>query len=97
MAKPPATPATDPQGTTSARPLLKIAAPFVVFAATWAADRALSAGYSAVTGKKPPDVDDRRVSFTRALAWTLATATTAAVIQLVIYRAASKPAPPHDS
>lgn len=77
----------------SAHPVLKIAAPFVVLAATWAADRALTAGYSAVTGKKPPNVDDRAVSFSRALAWTLATATTAAVIQLVIYRAASKSVP----
>lgn len=77
----------------SAHPVLKIAAPFVVLAATWAADRALSAGYSAVTGKKPPNVDDRAVSFARALTWTLATATTAAVIQLVIYRAAAKGIP----
>jgi hypothetical protein len=77
----------------SAHPVLKVAAPFVVIAATWAADRALTAGYSAITGKKPPNVDDRAVSFSRALAWTLATATTAAVIQLVIYRAASKAVP----
>lgn len=77
----------------SAHPVLKIAAPLVVLAATWAADRALSAGYSAITGNKPPNVDDRAVSFPRALTWTLATATTAAVIQLIIYRAASKSAP----
>lgn len=86
-------PETSETRTKSAHPVLKIAAPFVVFAATWAADKALTAGYSAVTGKRPPDVDDRAVSFSRALAWTLATATTAAVIQLVIYRAAAKSAP----
>ena len=74
----------------SARPVLRVAAPFVVLAATWAADRALTAGYTAMTGKKPPNADDRAVKFSSALAWTLATATTAAVIQLVIYRAASK-------
>lgn len=84
--------ATEPR-MKSAYPVLKVAAPFVVLAATWAADRALSAGYSAVTGKKPPNVDDRAVSFSRALAWTLATATTAAVVQLVIYRAAAKAVP----
>ena len=77
----------------SARPVLKVAAPFVVLAATWAADRAPSAGYTAMTGKKPPNADDRAVRFSSALAWTLATATTAAVIQLVIYRAASKAVP----
>ena len=75
----------------SAHPVLKVAAPFVVLAATWAADRALSAGYSAITGRKPPNADDRAVSFSRALVWTLATATTGAVIQLVIYRAVSEP------
>jgi hypothetical protein len=79
--------------TKSAHPVLKVAAPFVVLAATWAADRALSAGYSAITGRKPPNADDRAVSFSRALLWTLATATTGAVIQLVIYRAASKAVP----
>ena len=77
----------------SARPVLKVAAPFVVLAATWAADRALSAGYTAMTGKKPPNADDRSVRFSSALAWTLATAPTAAVIQLGIYRAASKAVP----
>ncbi len=77
----------------SARPVLKIAAPFVVLAATWAVDRALSSGYTAITGKQPPNTDDRNVSFPRALAWTVATATTAAVIQLVIYRAAAKAVP----
>lgn len=77
----------------SAHPVLKVAAPFVVLAATWAVDRALSSGYTAITGKQPPNADDRNVSFPRALAWTVATATTAAVIQLVIYRAASKSIP----
>jgi hypothetical protein len=81
----------------SAHPVLKVAAPFVVLAATWAADRALTASYSAITGKKPPNADDSSVSFSKALAWTLATATTAAVIQLVIYRAASKAVPENDA
>ena len=79
--------------TKSAHPVLKITAPFVVYAATWAVDRALSAGYSALTGKDIPDVNDRAVSFPRALVWTIATAATGAVIQLVIYRAVSEPVP----
>lgn len=81
----------------SAHPVLKVAAPFVVLAATWAVDRALTAGYSAITGKKPPNADDSSVSFSKALAWTLATASTAAVIQLIIYRAAAKPAPANEA
>ena len=79
--------------TKSAHPVLKVAAPFVAFAATWAVDRALSDAYSAITGRETPDVNDRAVSFPRALVWTIATATTGAVIQLVIYRAASDSVP----
>ena len=70
-------------------PALKIAAPFIVFAATWASNKALTVAYSAITGKEPPNPDDRRVSLGRALTWTIATAATAAVVQMVIYRAVS--------
>lgn len=77
----------------SAHPMLKLAAPLIVIAATWATEKVLAAGYSAVTGNKPPNADDRGVSFTRALAWTVATAATAAVVQVVIYRAAAKTVP----
>ena len=72
-----------------AHPALKVAAPLIVIAATWASNKALAAGYSALTGKEPPNPDDRRVSFARALTWTLATAATAAVVQMLIYRAVS--------
>ncbi|MEY3734343.1 MAG: hypothetical protein RL347_1702 [Actinomycetota bacterium] len=68
---------------------LKVAAPFIVFAATWASNKALTVAYSAITGKEPPNPDDRRVSLGRALTWTIATAATAAVVQMVIYRAVS--------
>ena len=77
----------------SAHPMLKIAAPLIVIAATWATEKVLAAGYSAVTGSKPPSADDRRVSFARALTWTVATATAAAVVQVVIYRAVAKTVP----
>lgn len=70
-------------------PMLKVAAPLIVIAASWAASKTLNLGYSTLTGKEPPNPDDRRVSFGRALAWTIATATTAAVVQMVIYRAVS--------
>jgi hypothetical protein len=77
----------------SVHPMLKIAAPLVVIAATWATEKVLAAGYTALTGSKPPSADDRRVSFARALTWTVATATAAAVVQVVIYRAAAKTVP----
>lgn len=70
-------------------PMLKVAAPLIVIAATWATRKTLTLGYSALTGKQPPNPDDRRVSFGRALTWTIATAATAAVVQMVIYRAVS--------
>lgn len=89
---------TPPEGSQvhSAHPMLKLAAPLVVIAATWATEKVLAAGYAAVTGNKPPNADDRGVSFGRALAWTIATATTAAVVQVVIYRAAAKTVPDAD-
>jgi hypothetical protein len=80
----------------SAHPLLKLAAPLVVLAATWATEKVLAASYTAITGSKPPNADDRAVSFSRALAWTVATAATAAVVQVVIYRAAAKSVPADD-
>ncbi len=71
--------------------MLKVAAPLIVIAATWATKKTLNLGYSALTGNEPPNPDDRRVSFGRALTWTIATAATAAVVQMVIYRAVSSP------
>jgi hypothetical protein len=77
----------------SAHPMLKLAAPLVVIAATWATEKVLAAGYTAITGSKPPNADDRGVSFARALTWTIATAATAAVVQVIIYRTAAKTLP----
>jgi ABC-type Fe3+ transport system permease subunit len=79
--------AEEPQHGT--HPALKVAAPLIVLAATWASNKVIAMGYSAITGKEPPNPDDRRVSLARALTWTIATAATAAVIQMVIYRAVS--------
>lgn len=79
----------EPEKKAGNHPALKVAAPLIVIAATWASNKALTMGYSAITGKQPPNPDDRRVSFGRALTWTLATAATAAVVQMIIYRAVS--------
>ena len=79
----------EPQKKAAIHAALKVAAPLIVIAATWASNKALTMGYSAITGKQPPNPDDRRVSFGRALTWTLATAATAAVVQMIIYRAVS--------
>lgn len=79
--------------THAAHPVFKVAAPLIALGATWAADQALSAVYRKVTGNPPPSPEDRNVSFGRALAWTVATATTAAVVSMVIYRYSARRMP----
>ena len=74
-------------------PVLHIAAPFVVLGTTWAARQILKKGYQRVTGNTPPDPEDRSANFGKALAWTLLIAGSATVIEMVIYRAASRMSP----
>ena len=71
-------------------PVLHIAAPFVVLGTTWAARQVLQKSYQRVTGNKAPNPDDPSVSFGRALTWALIVAGSATVIEMIIYRAASK-------
>lgn len=79
--------------THAAHPVMKIAAPLIALGATWAADQVLSSIYRRVTGHAPPSPEDRSVSFGRALTWTVATSTTAAVISLVINRYSARVMP----
>jgi hypothetical protein len=60
--------------------------------AAMAARSILKMAYRKATGAEPPAADDTRVSFGRALRWTLMTAATAAVIELVVQRAVAKAA-----
>lgn len=76
-----------------AHPVLHVVAPIVALGVTWAARSAMNAGYTRLTGKKPPIADDPSVNLARALAWTIVTASTAAVIEMVIYRASSRMTP----
>lgn len=46
--------------------------------------------YRQVTGRNAPDADDPQVPFGRALGWTLLSATTGAIIELVVQRTARK-------
>lgn len=78
---------SSPQAPHDRHAALKVAAPLIAFGATWVSRKALIMGYSAITGSEPPNPEDRRVTFARALTWTLATAATAAVVQMIIYRA----------
>jgi hypothetical protein len=62
--------------------------------AAMAAKSVLKLAYRKATGAEPPAADDVRVSFGRALRWTLMTAATAAVIELVVQRAVARAARP---
>lgn len=77
----------------AAHPALRMAAPLVALGASWAASKALSGAYRAITGDEPPVAEDRSVSLTRVLTWTIVTAATGAVIQMAVYRFASRALP----
>lgn len=55
-----------------------------------AARPVLKSLYRQVTGRAAPDADDPRVPFGRALGWTLLSATTGAIIELVVQRTARR-------
>lgn len=74
-------------------PVLRVLSPFVLLGATWAADKLLTVAFEAVTGRKPPDLDDPQVSFRWALGWGVVTAATSAVIHVTIERAAQRKVP----
>ena len=76
-----------------AHPVLHVAAPLAAIAATLVARKVLNLAYSQVTGNKPPASDDPSVRFSRALVWTVISAGSAAVVEMLIYRAASRKTP----
>ena len=47
----------------------------------------LNAVYRQITGHEPPRAEDPRVSFSKALVWTVVSATTGAVLELIVQRA----------
>lgn len=51
-----------------------------------AARPVLNALYRRVTGNQPPTADDPLVPFGRALAWTVVSATTGAVLEMIVQR-----------
>jgi hypothetical protein len=71
-------------------PVAHILAPIAAIGATFLVRKALDRGYRSVTGSRAPEARDPRVSLTRALLWTAATAVTAAVVEVAVYRAANQ-------
>ncbi len=72
------------------RPWLHLAAPLVAAGAVWIARQGLAKGYERMTGRTPPVPSDPQTSWRRAIVWTAATATTAAVIEVTVHRLADE-------
>jgi hypothetical protein len=74
-------------------PLLHVTAPLVAAGAVWTARLLINVAYRRISGRKPPVPSDPRTSWTRAIGWTAATATTAAVIEVAVHRVANERLP----
>lgn len=77
-------------GTTSSevkiRPSARLVAPIIAFAATMAARKAMERTYRKTAGEPLPRAQDLRVSLTRTLAWSVATAVVTTLVEVVIVR-----------
>ena len=67
-------------------PLMHLVAPIVAIGATMIVRKVMNSGYRRVTGSPAPDVHEPGVTFTRALVWAVATAATAAAVEVAVYR-----------
>ena len=79
---------TNPKGSVTVNPLVHIVAPIASIAATMVARKVLNGAFTTVTGHTPPLPKDPSVSWRSAIAWTALTAATAAVVEVMVYRAA---------
>ena len=71
-------------------PVVHVIAPLVAYGATMLVRKVLQTGYRQLTGSEVPDARDPQVRFARALAWTVITASTSAVVEVAVYRSANK-------
>lgn len=71
-------------------PVLHVIAPLAALAATWGIRKGLAVAYRSATGSPPPLPDDPGVPLRKALVWTLATTASAAVVEMLILRAANR-------
>ena len=68
-------------------PMVHVVAPVVAIVGTMLIRKAINGAYEKSTGRVAPLPRDPAVPFVRAVAWTVLITTTAAVAELVIYRA----------
>ena len=71
-------------------PLAHLIAPVAAIGATFLVRKALDRGYRSVTGHRAPEARDPGVSLRQALLWTAATAVTAALVVVAVYRLANQ-------
>ncbi|MEI8261170.1 MAG: DUF4235 domain-containing protein [Actinomycetes bacterium] len=71
-------------------PVAHLLAPIAAVAATFVVRKVLDRGYRTVTGSRAPEARDPGVSLGRALMWTAATAVTAALVEVAVYRLANQ-------
>ena len=71
-------------------PVGAVLAPIAAFGATFLARRLLGAGYRVLTGSPAPSLKDPTVSVASVVVWTVVSATTAALIEVAIYRATNQ-------
>lgn len=75
-----------PQQEIDVNPMMHMVAPVAAIVVTMLVRKALNSGYEKATGRVAPLPRDPRIPFMRALGWTVAITTTAAVAELVVYR-----------
>jgi hypothetical protein len=80
----------EPQDELDVNPLTHVIAPIAAVFVTMIVRSAVNKGYRKTTGKDAPDARDPRVGMVRAIAWTALIATTAAVAEVVVYRAVNR-------
>jgi len=77
-------------GTTNAeveiRPSVRLVAPVIAFGATMAMRKLMERTYKKTAGQPVPHPHDLRVSLTRTLTWSVATAVVMTLVEVVIVR-----------
>jgi hypothetical protein len=65
---------------------IKVAAPLIALAATWAVRKAMDSAYTRATGAAPPRASDPNASMRRILVYAAVTAAAVAVVNVAVDR-----------
>lgn len=83
-------PADAPVDTIEINPMVHLIAPVAAVLGTLLVRKVISAAYERATGKPAPLARDPHTSLMRAVVWTAVITTSAAVAEVVIYRAVNQ-------